>query len=60
MKKIALILIILCTSINAENKAGPIQCMKSYEIIKTIMRIRVEYPPTYEGKLKLWDDYENS
>ncbi|MCP4987244.1 MAG: hypothetical protein GY928_14695 [Colwellia sp.] len=51
---------ILCTHVLAENNAKGSDILESYEIINTVMRIRVEYPPTHEGKLKLWDDYLNS
>jgi len=60
MRKYALILMILCTQAIAENNSTSRDIKNSYEIVETVMRIRVKYPPTHEGTLKLWDDYLNS
>jgi hypothetical protein len=59
MRKILLILMILCTHALADNNCNRVNVSKEYEIIETIMRIRVKYPPTHKGTLILWNDYLN-
>jgi hypothetical protein len=50
---------ILCTHALADTNCNRVNVSKEYEIIETIMRIRVKYPPGYEGTLILWNDYLN-
>lgn len=45
------------TQVTANNNNNKNNICNSYEIIENVMRIRVKYPPTIMGRIKLWNDY---
>lgn len=61
MKRLLILTIILAVSFNDANcyKVNRIEYKQAYDVIETVIRIRSLYPPGVEGRIKLWNKYNN-